>query len=68
MIPLAAFARDVDGLLALDAFVLDPDGRERVAASSTGPIDDPDALGRRVAEALRGQGADRLLRGSGRSG
>ena len=63
MIPLAAFARDVDTLLALDAFVLDPDGKERIAASATGPIDDPDGLGRRVAEALRGQGADRLLRG-----
>jgi hydroxymethylbilane synthase len=62
MIPLAAFARDVEGALALDAFVLDPDGRERVAASATGPIDDPDALGRRVAEALIAQGADRLLR------
>ena len=67
MIPLAAFARDVNGLLALDAFVLDPDGKERLTASATGPIDDPDALGRRVAEALRGQGADRLLRGFGRS-
>ncbi len=68
MIPLAAFARDVEGLLALDAVVLDPDGRERVAASATGPIDDPDGLGRKVAEALRGQGADRLLRGLGRPG
>jgi hydroxymethylbilane synthase len=68
MIPLAAYARDVDGLLALDAFVFDPDGKERIAASLTGPIDDPDALGRRVAEVLRGQGADRLLRGSGRVG
>ena len=63
MIPLAAFARDVDGSLALDAFVLDPDGVERVAASATGPIDDPDALGRIVAGQLREQGADRLLRG-----
>jgi hydroxymethylbilane synthase len=65
MIPLAAFARDVDGLLALDAFVLDPDGKERIAASLTGPIDEPDGLGRRVAETLRGLGADRLLRGFG---
>jgi hydroxymethylbilane synthase len=62
MIPLAAFARDLEGALALDAFVLDPDGRERVSASLTGPIDDPDALGRRVAEILIAQGADRLLR------
>jgi hydroxymethylbilane synthase len=66
MIPLAAYARDVDGLLALDAFVLDPDGKERLVASATGPVDDPDGLGRRVAEALRGQGADRILRPSGR--
>jgi len=63
MIPLAAFARDVEGALALDAFVLDPDGRERVAASATGPLDDPDGLGRTVAEQLRAQGAGRLLRG-----
>jgi hydroxymethylbilane synthase len=63
MIPLAAFARDVDGLLALDAVVLDPDGRERVATSATGPIDDPEALGRQVAAALLSLGAGRLLRG-----
>jgi hydroxymethylbilane synthase len=62
MIPLAAFARDEQGVLALDAFVLDPDGRERIEALATGPIDDPDAIGRRVAEILKGQGADRLLR------
>ncbi|WP_435011361.1 hydroxymethylbilane synthase [Tundrisphaera lichenicola] len=61
MIPLAAHAREVDGLLAMDAFVLDPDGRERVAASATGPIDEPDELGRRVAEILLNQGAGRLL-------
>jgi hydroxymethylbilane synthase len=62
MIPLAAFARVENGQLALNAFVLDPDGRERIEASSTGPIEDPDELGRKVAEILRGQGADRLLR------
>jgi len=63
MIPLAAFARDLDGLLALDAFVLDPEGRERVAASESGPLDDPEGLGHKVAEALRALGADRLLGG-----
>jgi len=61
MIPLAAFARVVDGALTLDAFVLDPDGSERIAASASGPIDAPQNLGRRVAEILRGLGADRLL-------
>ena len=44
MIPLAAWARDADdGLLALDAAVFDPDGRARVFASVTGPLDDPEA-------------------------
>ncbi|WP_435017806.1 hydroxymethylbilane synthase [Tundrisphaera sp. TA3] len=61
MIPLAAFARDVDGRLRLDAMVVDPDGTEMVAAGLDGPIDDPEGLGRRVAEALRAQGADRIL-------
>ena len=66
MIPLAAHARDVEGgLLAIDAVVLAADGSERVECSLTGPIDDPDGLGRRVAAALLGMGAGRLLgRGS----
>jgi hydroxymethylbilane synthase len=63
-IPLAAWGRcSEDGAqLTLDAFVLDPDGRERLAVSRTGRAGDPDALGREVAEALRRQGAERLLR------
>ena len=66
MIPMAAWARDVDDgsgpALALDAVVFDPDGRERVSAGEVGPRDDPGALGRRVAQSLRGLGADALLR------
>ncbi|SIO56577.1 hydroxymethylbilane synthase [Singulisphaera sp. GP187] len=62
MIPLAAWARDTDdGLMALDVAVFDPDGLERIFVSATGPRDDPDGLGRQVAEQLRAQGADRLL-------
>jgi len=63
MIPLAALAQDFDdALLALDAAVFDPDGLEKIAASATGPRDDPDGLGRKVAELLRARGADRLLK------
>lgn len=63
MIPLGAWGRDTAaGLLALDAAVLDPDGRERLFVNVSGPRDDPDALGRRAAGELRAQGADRLLR------
>jgi hydroxymethylbilane synthase len=70
-IPMAAWARDAlaDGdepgrghVLAIDAAVFDPDGRERIAFSLLGPRDDPDALGRRAARALRDQGAEALLK------
>lgn len=63
MIPMAAWGRRSDDgtRLLLDAFVLDPDGKQRVAASLDGPPDDPEALGLRVAEALREAGAEPLL-------
>ncbi len=69
MIPLGAWGRDAedddDELLELDAAVFDPDGRGRAMASFRGPRSDPEALGLRVAKALREQGADRLLRRAG---
>jgi hydroxymethylbilane synthase len=62
MIPLGAWGRDTEaGGLALDVAVFDPDGRERAFATLSGPRDDPDDLGRRVAAALRALGAERLL-------
>jgi hydroxymethylbilane synthase len=66
MIPLAAWGRDVhqeegDILLTLDAAVFDPDGKARVLVSLDGPLDDPEGLGQRVADALREQGAMPLL-------
>ncbi len=73
IIPMAAWARDVEGdagegmsevpgpALAIDAVVLDPDGRERVSVSLRGPRDDPDGLGRRAAQVLRDRGAEPLL-------
>jgi hydroxymethylbilane synthase len=77
IIPMAAWARDVEGgeeegtiegrpdgrapALAIDAVVLDPDGRERVTVTLRGPRGDPDALGRRAAQILRDRGAEPLL-------
>ncbi len=69
IIPMAAWARDVDrdesgtsgDWLAIDAVVLDPDGRDRVAASVAGPRDAPEALGQRAAKILRDRGAEPLL-------
>jgi hydroxymethylbilane synthase len=63
MIPLGAWGRDAEGeRLALDAAVFAVDGHVRIFASETGPIDDPEGLGRVVAGLLRRQGAEALLR------
>jgi hydroxymethylbilane synthase len=68
VIPMGAWAREDDGhdgkavQLVLDAAVFDPDGRARIVGSLRGSPDDPDALGRRVAQTLRAQGAESLLR------
>jgi hydroxymethylbilane synthase len=62
MIPLAALARDVsESQLELASAVYDPAGTGRVTATATGPRDDPESLGRKVAELLRQQDAERLL-------
>jgi len=69
LIPMAAWARDIDvdinvdkpGQLALDAAVFDPDGCAHIAVTLTGPREDPCELGLRAARALRAQGAEPLL-------
>jgi hydroxymethylbilane synthase len=62
MIPMAAWGRvDEDGRLLLDASVFEPDGRRRISAALAGDRAHADDLGRRVAQALRDQGADVLL-------
>jgi hydroxymethylbilane synthase len=68
-LPVAAWARDIDGhettagslALALDVSVFDPDGRDCVSISLSGPSNDPDNLGCRAAQLLRIQGAEMLL-------
>ena len=63
MVPLGAWGRvEEGGLLALDVAVYDPDGRERIFRGLSGPGEFPERLGLRVAEDLREQGAERLLR------
>jgi porphobilinogen deaminase len=49
-------------LLTLTAAVFDPDGRDRIAVSLTGLLDEPEELGRRAAESLRDQGALGLMK------
>jgi hydroxymethylbilane synthase len=52
----------IDGdVLSLRGAVLRPDGTGRVEAELSGPADDPEALGRRVAEDLLARGARQLF-------
>src|SRR5262249_54285461 len=68
VIPMAAWARDLEGpedqagSLALAAAVYALDGRARAAPAPAVPREDRDDLGRRVARALRDQGAEALLK------
>ncbi|HEY1378311.1 MAG TPA: hydroxymethylbilane synthase [Gemmataceae bacterium] len=62
-VPLGAAAR-VDGdVLVLRAAVLAADGSRRVAGEEAGPASDAAAVGERLADRLRGQGAAELLIG-----
>lgn len=60
-IPLAAFATIEDELMRLRAMVATPDGKRIATADATGPADAPEALGRKIADALRDQDADAIL-------
>ena len=60
-IPLGAYAESSAGKLRLRALVASPDGKRIARAQSEGPAADPEALGRRVADALRVQGAEEIL-------
>ncbi len=62
MIPMGAWARDVEGELVLDAHIFDPDGRLMISASLRGDLTQPSQLGWAVAQLLREQGAEALLR------
>ncbi|HEX8980527.1 MAG TPA: hydroxymethylbilane synthase [Parasulfuritortus sp.] len=59
--PIGGYCVVRDGKLFLRGFVSDLDGRRMVRAEAEGGLDAPEALGDRVADALIGQGADRLL-------
>lgn len=62
-LPVGALGLPFGGGLRLKGLVAHPDGTRAVRAEATGAQDDPDALGRSVAEALIARGADHLLEG-----
>jgi len=60
-LPLGAIATPRGTCLRLDAFVGSIDGRERITASTQGPMENAGVLGRLVADELAAGGALRLL-------
>jgi hydroxymethylbilane synthase len=61
VVPLGALAKAERGRLVLEASVLDPDGRRRLHGEREGALDDPEGLGRTLAEDLARQGAGAIL-------
>ena len=60
-VPIGAAATVRDGELWLRGVVLDPDGRQCVAAERNGPAVAPERVGQELAELLLEQGARALL-------
>jgi hydroxymethylbilane synthase len=60
-VPLGGFAQVNDGQLRMRGFVASPDGQHMVRAESTGDINNPEALGKKIADELRAQGAGEIL-------
>lgn len=60
-VPLGGFAEVQNGTLRMRGFVASPDGKQMVRAESTGDFADPEALGKRIADALLAQGAGEIL-------
>jgi hydroxymethylbilane synthase len=61
LVPIGAAAAVEGDSLTLRGAVLSPDGRQRVAGQTAGPVAEAEALGRRLADELLAQGARDLL-------
>jgi hydroxymethylbilane synthase len=60
-VPLGALAQLKNNRLSIAGFVATPDGRTRLVNELTGEISQAEQLGTALAEALIGQGADKIL-------
>ena len=60
-VPLGAYAEVAGDSMRLRGFVALPDGTRIVRAEHRGPLAEPEALGRALADDLRAQGAEEIL-------
>lgn len=61
LVPFGALGEVAAGVLHLTGAVLSADGVRRIAGESSGPVEDPEALGNALAERLLDRGARDLL-------
>lgn len=61
LVPIGASGTVNAGMLRLRGAVLPPDGTQRIADEMSGPADEAESLGRRLADALLARGARELL-------
>lgn len=60
-VPLGGFAEVTNGKLRMRGFVASPDGQRMMRSEAIGDIAHPEALGNKIADELRAQGADVIL-------
>ena len=60
-VPLGCLAQAGDGRLVVTGFLGDPYGGQSLRDRISGSVDEPEALGRELAEAILGAGGDELL-------
>ncbi len=61
-VPIAGFAEMLEDRMRLRGLVGRPDGSRLLRGEASGPADQPEMLGKRVADLLIAQGADEILR------
>jgi hydroxymethylbilane synthase len=61
LVPIGAVTRLDGSELFLRGVVLQPDGAQRIEGTLSGPADDPEHLGQRLADELATAGARQLL-------
>jgi len=61
LVPIAANARILGGVLSLKGMVSRPDGSEAMREQETGPSNDAESIGARLAEKMLAAGASRIL-------
>ncbi|MCE9560939.1 MAG: hydroxymethylbilane synthase [Planctomycetes bacterium] len=62
LVPIGTTSNVQDGILTVRGAVLSPDGRRRVVATHTGPVQTPLAVGQELAGMLLAEGAAELLK------